>query len=220
MIKRILGAIMLWLVAIALVSALSGAPAWSVDLYQVVAVEPLIGWGAWISTAALLALVALYAVAGLWLLTGGKLTGPQRWDQLIRLIIAGVAACVSYGINVVLKGSFAAVRPCHLHDIVSACPPAENWSFPSNHTVIAFSLMIGLIVAWPRWAWVAVPLALLAGCARVLSGDHYPHDVLAGAAVGTLFYLGVIAIAAPALDRGTRKLQQMAGAPTKPAPIT
>lgn len=201
MTKRILGTTLLWLVGIALVRALSGGPAWSVDLYRSVAVEPLIGLGAWVSEAALLALVTLYAMAGLWLLLARPRDQALRWGRLIRLVFGGVAACLSYGINLVLKGSFAAVRPCHLHDVVSVCPPADSWSFPSNHSVIAFSLMTGVIVAWPRLAWVAVPLALLTACARVLAGDHYPHDVLAGAALGTLFCLGLTLVISPALDR-------------------
>lgn len=209
MVKRIIGAVLLWLLAIVMVVVLSRGPAWSVELYQVVAVEPLIGWGAWISTAALLALVVTYASAGLWFVLEKRPTQDQRWQRLFRLVFGGGVACLSYGINLALKDGFAAVRPCHLHDIVSACPPAENWSFPSNHTVIAFSLMSGLIVAWPRLSWLVVPLAVLAACARVLSGDHYPHDVLAGAALATLFYLGIMIIAAPALDRGAQKLHQV-----------
>ncbi|MGD7001609.1 phosphatase PAP2 family protein [Corynebacterium halotolerans] len=202
--RRIAVAVLLWVTAIALVLGLSAGPAWSVALYRLVAVEPLLGWGAWLSEAAVLALVALYGAAGLW-----ALWGPHRrdWVLLLRLFAGGLAACLSYGLNLVLKGSFSAVRPCHLHEVVSVCPPADNWSFPSNHTVIACSLMIGLVVARPRLAWVAVPLAVLAACARVASGDHYPHDVLAGAAVGTLFYLGAAAVALPVLDHGARRLR-------------
>jgi membrane-associated phospholipid phosphatase len=59
-------------------------------------------------------------------------------------------------------------------------------SFPSGHTVSAFSF----VVAWlALLGWRAAPLALvavLAGFSRVAVGAHWPVDVLAGAMVGLL----------------------------------
>lgn len=60
-----------------------------------------------------------------------------------------------------------------------------SWSFPSGHTIAAFSFATGAGLEAPR---AAVPLALLAtavGVSRVHNGAHYPSDVLAGAALGT-----------------------------------
>ena len=59
-------------------------------------------------------------------------------------------------------------------------------SFPSGHTVSAFSF----VVAWAALlGWRAAPLvllAVLAGFSRVAVGAHWPVDVLAGAMVGLL----------------------------------
>lgn len=192
--RRLLIAIALWTAAAAAIAALAGTPAWSVQLYSTVATQPLLDAGRWISQAAVLGLVALYAATGLWLLSRRRTEG---WGRLVHLVVGGAVACLAYGANLVLKNAFTAIRPCHLHEIGASCPPLDNWSFPSNHTVIAFSLMIGLVTTCARLAWAAVPTAVLAGCARVLAGDHYPHDVLAGAVFATLFCLGLLVIAAP-----------------------
>ena len=57
-------------------------------------------------------------------------------------------------------------------------------SFPSGHTVTAFSF----VVAWLALAgWRALPLlalAALAGFSRIAVGAHWPVDVLAGALIG------------------------------------
>lgn len=59
-------------------------------------------------------------------------------------------------------------------------------SFPSGHTVSAFSF----VVAWAALlGWRAVPIvviAVLAGFSRIAVGAHWPVDVLAGAMIGLL----------------------------------
>lgn len=59
-------------------------------------------------------------------------------------------------------------------------------SFPSGHTVTAFSF----IVAWLALAaWRALPLlalAALVGFSRIAVGAHWPIDVLAGALIGLI----------------------------------
>lgn len=195
------------------------APGWSVRLYERAAVEPLIGWGSWLSQAALLALVALYLAAGVFAVLRRTPSPSPRRHRLVGLVAGGLAAALAYGLNLLLKDLFAEVRPCHLHDIVSACPPPDNWSFPSNHTVIAFALAVGLAAAAPRLAWPAVFLAVLAGSARVLAGDHYPHDVLAGAAVGTVLCLAALAVAGSRGPRGAdapARAGPDGGAPIRP----
>lgn len=203
--RRLPYAALVWTAGVVLVAVLAVAPGWSIRLYEVSAVEPLIGWGALLSEVAVLALVVSYVAAGLWVVLGRTAPRASPWDRLSGLVAGGVAAILAYGLNLLLKESFAAVRPCHVHDVASACPPLDNWSFPSNHTVIAFALAVGLATTMPRLAWSALPLAVIAGSARVFAGDHYPHDVLAGAVVGTTVSLGVVALAAPVLTPMIRR---------------
>ena len=59
-------------------------------------------------------------------------------------------------------------------------------SFPSGHTSTAFSLAASLSIEYKKWYFVVPAYAYAAsvGYSRLYLGEHYPTDVLAGAAVG------------------------------------
>src|SRR5690625_5596990 len=84
------------------------------------------------------------------------------------------------------------VRPCHTFDTGGSCPDISNFSYPSNHTVIAFGLAMGLAFAIPWLAYLTFPLAIIEAVARVLAGHHFPHDVIAGAVLGALGVRGAL----------------------------
>ncbi len=67
-------------------------------------------------------------------------------------------------------------------------PAFEGLSFPSGHATTAFALGI-LLTAFlpPRWRPVPVIWAVIVGVARLYYGEHNALDVVAGAALGTLF---------------------------------
>jgi membrane-associated phospholipid phosphatase len=60
-------------------------------------------------------------------------------------------------------------------------------SFPSGHTIAAFSIATVFADRYPRprWhRWLAFGLAGLVGCSRIPLQAHYPSDVFAGAVLG------------------------------------
>nr|WP_087025129.1 phosphatase PAP2 family protein [Thaumasiovibrio subtropicus] len=88
---------------------------------------------------------------------------------------AGLSVASGTVIGEVMKARFEKDRP----------DMSDNDSFPSNHTVNAFSAATNLHI---RHGWrVGLPaygIATLAGVARVEADKHYWEDVLAGAAIG------------------------------------
>jgi len=120
----------------------------------------------------------------------------RRRRALLRLVVCTLAAG---GAANLLKLCLMRVRPHSLDlDVAgSACATFGRWfpllgagsegqSFPSGHTATAAALAATLIFFYPQGRLLFIGLAGLVACQRVFSGAHYPSDVLAGAAIGTL----------------------------------
>lgn len=59
-----------------------------------------------------------------------------------------------------------------------------NSSFPSGHSQVVGALAAALIFVYPRYDLLYVLVAVLVGYSRVVTGDHYPSDVMAGLFLG------------------------------------
>lgn len=57
-------------------------------------------------------------------------------------------------------------------------------SFPSGHTLRAFSVATAVALVLPRLRFPAIFLAVLVGVSRVVAGRHYPSDVMFGCLIG------------------------------------
>ncbi|MEF3402333.1 phosphatase PAP2 family protein [Agromyces sp. CCNWLW203] len=135
----------------------------------------------------------------------------RAWRTDVARFAAGGAAALgtalAYLASEGLKLVVAQDRPCRDVVAVAECPPADDWSFPSNHSTVAFALFAAIVVVTHR-SWVPWAAALLAGVvasARVAEGVHYPHDVAAGALLGmAVAFAASAALRRPALRASTR----------------
>ncbi|WP_406204608.1 phosphatase PAP2 family protein [Kitasatospora sp. NBC_01560] len=146
------------------------APYW---LDQLVKVWSAIGLG----------LFAVLMVLAWWRARGA---GPA---VMARVLASPLIVIAAYAVNSAFKSLVEEVRPCAqlgVRSTLEACPGTGDWSFPSNHTVIAFAAATALWFADRRLGRIAVVAAVLMGASRVWVGVHYPHDVLVGAVVGVL----------------------------------
>jgi membrane-associated phospholipid phosphatase len=64
-------------------------------------------------------------------------------------------------------------------------------SFPSGHTVTAFSLAAAVSILFPRAGIAAFIIAISIGITRIILTSHYLSDVIAGAGIGILCTLAV-----------------------------
>lgn len=135
-----------------------------------------------------LGLVILAAMAvGAWLWARRQ----RRLEGVVAAVLAGLAAVVGLGINHFVSQAVARTRPCHvpslLHhgtEVLLKC--ASDYSFPSDHAVIAGGLAMGLLFFDRRLGLVAWVFALGLAFARVYVGVHYPADVIGGLLLGAV----------------------------------
>src|SRR6476659_4945324 len=103
---------------------------------------------------------------------------------------APLGALVAIGVNQLVGAAVAEPRPyavmAHVHVLVSR---STDYSFPSDHAVMAGAVAAGVLLAHRRLGLVAVVLAVLMALARVYVGAHFPLDVVAGLAVGAVVAL-------------------------------
>jgi undecaprenyl-diphosphatase len=74
-------------------------------------------------------------------------------------------------------------------------PPSTTHSFPSGHSATSFACATVLSHCVPRLRVPFFVLATLIAVSRIYNGMHYPTDVLAGAVLGVLVGLAVLAFA-------------------------
>lgn len=130
--------------------------------------------------------------------TALMLSAPKE-DWLRLGFTYSVASIIAYGTRELLKETVNRSRP-YMYDPRTPSTlvkdPDNNRSFPSGHTVMAFTgasfLATTYITRYPNSPYkipVVVGSFILAsatGALRVASGNHFVTDVLAGAAIGTL----------------------------------
>ncbi len=76
------------------------------------------------------------------------------------------------------------------------CQPIDapdRWAFPSGHTAQSFSVLVALLWLHPLIGLCFLPVIVAVGLSRVFLGVHYPSDVVAGALIGSVLTVGVLA---------------------------
>lgn len=104
----------------------------------------------------------------------------------LRAFLAGAGVVVAYAVSEVIKLIVREERPCRTAPSLAECPEPGDWSFPSNHSVIAGASAMAIWALHRTFGWVAAVAALAAAASRVVVGVHYVHDVLAGLLLGAL----------------------------------
>ncbi len=110
----------------------------------------------------------------------------------LHMLVAGIPALLIYK---VLKKTTSRQRPCNIHPRVNQKTASlDHFSFPSGHTLHAVNFTLICSAYVPPLAAPLAVFSVLVGLSRPVLGLHYPSDVLAGAAIGTLVALAALEI--------------------------
>lgn len=165
----------------------------------------------WLHTPArLFAQYGVVVFAGLlvvsWLLA--RRTDDRR--QVTAALWAPFGVLVTVGLNQPLTHAVAEPRPYTLFPhALTLVSRSTDLSFPSDHSVMAGAVTVGVLLANRRLGLITAALAVLMAATRVYVGAHWPLDVVAGLLIGAALAGASYALVRPLalhlvqrLDRG------------------
>ena len=124
--------------------------------------------------------------AGLLLLGVWRLRGAGG-TELASAVWAGLSTLLAVAVNQPVAALVAEPRPYAVHPAALVLVDrTSDWSFPSDHSVVAGAAAVGLLLVSRRLGVVAAAAALLMAVTRVYVGAHFPVDVVAGLCLGGL----------------------------------
>jgi len=151
-------------------------------------------------------LIAVAAFA-LWLLA--RPGSDRKWKVAAASALG--AAALGLLVNRIISTVWHRDRPYQTHHVAKLWGPHKtDASFPSDHASASFAIAVAVALIDPLVGAAFLVLAVLIAAGRVIIGEHYPTDVLAGIVVGTASAYVAVRLARPLIlflvrlvERGT-----------------
>ncbi|MCW2751274.1 MAG: Undecaprenyl-diphosphatase, partial [Aeromicrobium sp.] len=127
-----------------------------------------------------IALFALMLVVMWWV---ARRSGDQT--RIALSVWAPLGVLLALAVNQPIANAVAEPRPyATLPHVMVLVSRSSDYSFPSDHAVMAGAVALGAMLTSRTLGWIAIAMAALMAFARVYVGAHFPLDVVAGLAVG------------------------------------
>jgi undecaprenyl-diphosphatase len=173
----------------------------------------------WLHSAMLfLSTYALAVYALLWVGTWWVARQQASPRTLAAVVWAPIGLLAASAISAPIGAAVGEKRPCRTLpnlEVIGKC--GKSSSFPSDHAVAAGAVIVGLLlVTRGLLAWIGVLAAILIAFSRLYLGVHYPHDTLAGLALGA----GVSLAGWLLLRRPLTRIAERVSDRTSPTPVS
>lgn len=127
----------------------------------------------------------LCAIALVWFWLRG------RYSEQRGSIVAGIATLLALGLGQLLGLAWPRPRPYERLPVHLLVPRVHDTSFPSDHATLGFAVAVGVLFFHRKAGMWLMAFAIILAYSRVFVGAHYPTDVIAGAALGSLAAVGM-----------------------------
>jgi undecaprenyl-diphosphatase len=118
-------------------------------------------------------LIFIYA----WLKADGKYKKQMAISMVFAIAIAAI-------IDKIAGKLYYDPRPFVTHHVTPLVAHAADNGFPSEHTLLTFTIATVLYFYRPKLSYLAFGLAVLVGIGRLAAHVHSPIDILGGVAIG------------------------------------
>lgn len=113
-------------------------------------------------------------------------TFKEKLHQRRTLLYCLFAVALGSTLSFLLGRLWKRQRPFVQGDALALVKHKDNASFPSNHTMNSFAVSLMLLARKSIWGIPALCWTGVLAASRVLSGLHYPSDILGGLCLGAL----------------------------------
>lgn len=142
----------------------------------------------------------------LWL--AARPGGDRKWKIASGSALA--AAGLGLLVNKLVSSGWHRDRPYQTHHVAHIWGPHKtDASFPSDHASASFAIAVAVSLVDPLVGVLFLVLAVLISVGRVLVGEHYPGDVVAGALIGTASAIVVVYLARPLIAGIARVVERV-----------
>lgn len=107
----------------------------------------------------------------------------QKWKEIVLVFFSGIFAwCLAHIIKILIQSQ----RPYLVLENVSPLLNKTDYSFPSGHATFFMALAIAVFLSHKKVGYIFIFFAFLIGLARIITGVHFPIDILGGYILGAL----------------------------------